>query len=177
LDTTDALLVKRWKSGDAAAVTQICERYTGTLYAVAYAVLGDSSLAEDAVQEAYTRATANFGALDRVERLGPWLVSVARHAALDVARKRRREEPFGSRDATVLRTPHADAVRTELREQLRQAIGRLPEDQREVFALKYIAGLRYAEIAHAVGTTPEAVSQKLWRIRQRLQEELKEFRP
>jgi RNA polymerase sigma-70 factor (ECF subfamily) len=177
LEPVDALLMKRWQAGDATAAAQACERYGSTLYAVAYAVLGDGALAEDAVQETFARAAANPRSVIGVERLGPWLAGITRHAAIDMARKRRREEPLGERETAARHTPYGEATRHELRDHLQQAVDRLPADQREIFALKYIAGLRYADIARVVGTTPEAVSQKLWRIRQKLQEELKEFRP
>jgi len=53
----------------------------------------------------------------------------------------------------------------------------LPEDQRDIIAMKYVAGMSYAAIAGVLGITPDAVSQKLWRVRQKLQNELLEFRP
>jgi len=177
LEPTEALLMKRWQKGDATAAAAVVERYTGALGATAYSVLGDASLAQDAVQEAFTRAAARVGGLNGVDRLGPWLLGIVRHAALDLARKRRREVPIGDRDGEARGTPETDAARSELRDRLQRAIDALPADQREVFAMKYVAGLRYADIALAIGTTPEAVSQKLWRIRQKLQEELREFRP
>ncbi|MEK7795061.1 MAG: sigma-70 family RNA polymerase sigma factor, partial [Candidatus Hydrogenedentota bacterium] len=74
-------------------------------------------------------------------------------------------------------TPESDAIRAELRERLRVAVARLEPDQREVFLLKYQAGLGYADIARSLSTTPEAISQKLWRIRKKLQLELREFKP
>jgi RNA polymerase sigma factor (sigma-70 family) len=56
-------------------------------------------------------------------------------------------------------------------------VAALPDDQRDIFAMKYVAGMSYAQVAQAAGITPEAVSQKLWRIRQKLQRELQEFKP
>lgn len=177
MEPVDALLKKRWQRGDAGAATEVVERYSGALGATAYAVLHDASLAQDVVQEAFERASARRADLNGVDRLGPWLLGIARHVALDIARKRRKEVSLEDRDGCARGRPDAEASRSELREHLQRSLDALPTDQREIFAMKYMAGLRYADIARATGSTPEAVSQKLWRIRQRLQEDLKEFRP
>lgn len=177
MEPTDALLMQRWRAGDTAAAATVVDRYAGALGAAAYAVLGDAALAQDAVQETFMRASARLPDSNGVDRLGPWLLGIVRHVALDVVRKRRREVPMADHDGPAGGTTDGDAAKAELRECLQRALEALPADQREVFAMKYVSGLRYAEIARATGTTPEAVSQKLWRIRQKLQHELKEFRP
>ena len=68
-------------------------------------------------------------------------------------------------------------MRNEAANALRDALAALPEDQRDIIAMKYVAGMSYADIARVLGISPEAVSQKLWRVRQKLQSELLEFRP
>jgi len=68
-------------------------------------------------------------------------------------------------------------MRNEAAGALREAMAALPEDQRDIIAMKYVAGMSYAAIAGVLGITPDAVSQKLWRVRQKLQNELLEFRP
>lgn len=177
MEPNDANLVSRWRQGDPLAVSEVMDRYADALGAVAYSVLGDRVLAQDAVQEVFARATARLDTLNGVIRLGPWLLGIVRHAALDFRRKRKREVPLDGHEPQAPATPAADAARAELRERLREAIDRLPEDQRDIFVLKYMAGMSYAEIGRTVGITPEAVGQKLWRIRQKLQADLEEFRP
>jgi RNA polymerase sigma-70 factor (ECF subfamily) len=176
---TDGALARLWQGGDARAAARLVDRYTDALGAVAYTILGNAGLAEEAVQEAFSRAAREIGRLAEPGKIGPWLVSIVRHAALDTIRKRghRREDPLDSHDARDTRDPAALAQRGELAEQIRRAVAALPDHQRDIFAMKYVAGMSYAQVAQAAGITPEAVSQKLWRIRQKLQRELQEFKP
>ncbi|MFO7974386.1 MAG: sigma-70 family RNA polymerase sigma factor [Candidatus Hydrogenedentota bacterium] len=174
---SDASLVRRWRRGDGKAAAVVVDRYTDALGAVAYGVTRNRGLAEEAVQETFARATRILGKLKKPARLGPWLVSIVRHVAVDMTRRRNRETPLGDRDMAALSNPGHEAMRSEAATILGEALAALPEDQRDIIAMKYVAGMSYAAIAEALGITPEAVSQKLWRVRQKLQKELLEFRP
>lgn len=173
----DAALARQWRAGNREAATVAVKRFSKALGAVAYAALGDHALAEDVVQETFARAQRAIRTLKEDGKLAGFLTGIARNIAMDTLRKRGRERPLEFDGPAAPGTPEADAVRAELRERLRVAVARLESDQRELFLLKYQAGLGYAEIARTLNTTPEAVSQKLWRIRKKLQQELKEFKP
>lgn len=183
MNEDDAVLARRWQEGDGQAAARTAARYADALGAIAYGILGDASLCEDVVQESFARASRRIHSLKNPERLGGFLVGIARHVALDMARKRKRETVGAAEQQAVGEqhaapgTPRQDAVRAELRDRLRQAVSGLPEDQRDLFLMKYMSGLRYSEIANTLGMTQDAVGQKLWRIRQKLQRELKDFRP
>ena len=176
MEPTDANLARRWQRGDGTAAATVVTRYTDALGAVAFAVLGDFSLAEEAVQETYARAAKRIDQLKKPERLGAWLMGIARHVALDALRQRKREVPLTANAYRARGHPALHAARTELAERLYTAIAGLPENQRDLFAMKYVAGMSYAEIGRVLDMTPEAVGQKLWRIRKKLQDKLKEFR-
>ena len=147
---------------------------------------GDASLCDDVVQETYARAVKGLHRIEQDGKLGGYLVGIARNVAVDVARRRGRESAYaaGERGNGEYRggggagsSPSEDAARGELRRRLESAVAALPEDQREIFLMKYVAGMRHGEIARALGTSSVAVSQKLWRVRRKLQRELQEFRP
>ncbi len=174
---SDASLVRRWLSGDGNAAAAVVERYSDALGAIAYGVVRNRVLAEDAVQETFTRAARTLGQLNNPARLGPWLAGIVRHVAVDTVRRRTRETPIGEHDIASAGNPGHEAMRNEAAGALRDAMAALPEDQRDIIAMKYVAGLSYAAIARVLGMTPDAVGQKLWRVRQKLQNELLEFRP
>lgn len=177
LDRSDAILVRRWQHGDSRAAACLVDKYAAALGAVAYGILSDASLAEDVVQETFARATKQLHTLDGVEKLGGWLMTIARNVAVDMHRKRRREAPYMD-DVRIAKTqPAQEAARAELREGLRKAVSSLPEDQRDLYAMKYVAGLSYQEMGDALGMTSGAVGQKLCRIRQKLRRKLEDFRP
>lgn len=172
----DAHLVQRWRSGDDAAATAIVDRYANAMGAVAYAVLEDYALAEDAVQDAFVRASNGLSGLKRPERVGSWLIAIARNLALDVARRRDREVALEDFDVADHASPARVASNNEVGRHIREAIDDLPSDQREIFMMKYIAGMRYHEIAEVLGISRDAVAQKLFRVRQKLQHQLEAFR-
>ena len=178
MDKPDTLLARRWQLGDVSSAAALVERYTDVLGAVAYGIVGDFTLAEDVVQETFARAARRIRTLRDPARLGAWLVGIARHVAHDVLRKRVRETPWnGQEPRSNQGGPGREAERSELRSLLHKAIADLPEDQRDVFSMKYMAGMSYRDIAHALGMTSDAVSQKLWRVRQKLQSKLEGVRP
>ncbi|MFA6240551.1 MAG: sigma-70 family RNA polymerase sigma factor [Candidatus Hydrogenedentales bacterium] len=176
---SDGVLARRWQLGSRDAAATIAERYADALGAVAFGVVGDVALAKEVVQEAFVRATRQIRTLNEPDKLGAWLVAIARHAALDTLRRRtlRRETPLDGIDPPGNGNPALDAERGELADRLQTVVAALPEDQRDIFAMKYVAGMPYAAIAHALGISADAVGQKLWRIRQKLQRELQEFKP
>ncbi len=67
------------------------ERYYAMMVWVAYSVLPDCGLAEDAAQQAFATAYGKIRNLRQPDQFGPWLTTICRNAAQDVARARRRD--------------------------------------------------------------------------------------
>lgn len=177
MNLTDEQLARRWRSGDAEAGAALVRRYAQAAGSAAFAVLGDMGLAEDIVQTVYEKANARIQSLRDTRAAGAWLVSIARRSAIDVLRRRGREAPIGDFNVADPRRPDADAAHNEAGDAIRLAVAQLNDDQRELFMMKYVGGMRHEAIATAMGTTPDAVGQRLARIRKRLRCELEAFRP
>ncbi len=175
MEPSDTELARRWKRGDRDAAAMAMARHADALGAIAYGILGDAALAEDVVQETYVRAASGIRRLKDGTRLGGYLMGIARNTAHHAAKKRRRERPLEPGAYRVPGDPGAAAQRGELRAHLRAAVEQLPCDQREIFLLKYVGGLSYRKIGRSLGMSETAVSQKLWRVRQKLQETLREI--
>ncbi len=97
------------------------------------------------------------------EPLMPWIYAIARHTSLDAHRKRKRLE---SREVLVSSVPEHGAETgrdTPGIEGLEQAIGALPESQREVLVMLKVAGMSLEEVARATSSTVGAVKQKAHR--------------
>ena len=176
MDASDSQLVKQWQAGDRGAFAEAARRYTRAMGAVAYAIVGDVHMAEDVVQESFARAARRIDYIQRGDRLGPYLTGITRNVALDAVRKRSRNGRAADTPAIDRRDPSIRAGESELREHLAAALKTLPQDQQEIFALKYISGMRYGQISQALGVSEGAVAQKLLRVRRKLQEALQEFR-
>ncbi len=77
----------RFRDGDAAAVRAVYRDYGRLMHAVAYRILGDRGLAEEATQQAFLKAWRASATLDETRELGPWLAMIAKRTAIDVHRR------------------------------------------------------------------------------------------
>ncbi|MBN1505991.1 MAG: sigma-70 family RNA polymerase sigma factor [Sedimentisphaerales bacterium] len=152
--------------GDSEALAGLYERYYATMVWVAYAVLLDRSLAEDAAQQAFATACAKMHSLRRLDRFGPWLAAICRNAAQDMARARRR-------DAALQRTA---AVQEPVQSgfdgfdrAVKDAVDGLPTMYREVVVLHYYSGMSYQQIESALGISTDVVKGRLARARKQIQ--------
>ena len=177
MNPTDEQLARRWQRGDGHAGALIAERYRQAVGAVAYAILGDASLAEDIMQSTFEKASQRVDTVKETAAIGGWLISMARNMALDVQRKRKRETALINFEASDNGNPGRDAELTELDSAIREAVAKLPQDHRELFMMKYVGGMKHDAIAKALGIRRDAVSQRLLRIRKRLRTQLEAFRP
>jgi RNA polymerase sigma-70 factor (ECF subfamily) len=120
--------------------------------------------AADIAATVFERAWRGFGRLDRRRPALPWVLAIARNAAID---GRRRMQPTVSLDNLGVASepvsaeqPEASYARAESAAGLRASVLRLPEVQRDAIALRYGAGLTAREIAGVIGKS-EAATQKL----------------
>jgi RNA polymerase sigma-70 factor (ECF subfamily) len=88
----DAQLAAQFAAGDPDAVRAVYQTYGRLVYSVAFKVLGDVGLAEDATQQTFVQAWRAAASYDPTRALGPWLASIARRAAIDVYRRTRRHQ-------------------------------------------------------------------------------------
>jgi RNA polymerase sigma-70 factor (ECF subfamily) len=155
--------------GDAEALASLYEQYYALMVWVAYSVLLDRSLAEDAAQQAFATACVKMRTLRRLDRFGPWLTTICRNAAQDMARARRR-------DATIQRAaaseqaaePGSDGFDAAVKE----AVDNLPVMYREVVVLHYYSQMSYIEIEAALGVSVDVVKGRLARARRQIQKHL-----
>ena len=152
--------------GDSEALAGLYERYYATMVWVAYSVLLDRGLAEDAAQQAFATACAKMRSLRQLDRFGPWLATICRNAAADMARARKR-------DATLQKT----AVTEELVQSgadgfdkaVKEAVDGLPPMYREIVALHYYSGMSYRQIESVLNISEDKVKGRLARARRRIQ--------
>lgn len=136
------------------------------VYTIAASYVGASS-AEDVCQDAYLRAFKGLSGLRDPARIKPWLFGITRHAALDHLRRTRRH------DIAVLRWRPAKITDTQALELVWRVLDTLREDYRQILLLRYVEGLRYGEIAEALGMTVGAVGEKLSRVRAGVAEQVR----
>src|SRR5207244_11628260 len=94
-----------------------------------------------------------------------WLFGIARNAALDELRRRRRStELVGDAEDLAGRPPDEEAEVALQRAALRRAMTTLSPRERELVALKFFAGLGYAEVGRVIGTSESNAGHRLHRV-------------
>ena len=157
--------------GDTNALAGLYERYYATMVWVAYSVLLDRSLAEDAAQQAFATACQKIRRLRQPEQFGPWLTTICRHTAQDMARARRRDAALQKRAVSEL---HMASGSNGFDRAVKEAVDRLPTIYREVVILHYYSGMSYKEIESALGVSGDVVKGRLARARRQIQVHLEE---
>ena len=141
------------------------------IYAYAATLLRDRAAAEDVTAAAFERAyrrQKSFDADRGSERA--WLFGIARHAALDELRRRKRHATLVA-DPPDTAAPDATAAVVD-RATIRAGLAKLKVRDREIIALRFHAGLDTAEVANVLGTTPTNAGTLLHRAMTKLREAL-----
>jgi len=150
---TELELVNAARTGDFDCFGELYRRHYAAV--VAYCVLADRHLAEDAAQEAFAIACHELGRLRRADKFASWIRSITRRVSSRMAR---------SNSVTVTSEGIRHAVARDLGQDnsnfVRDAVMELPEKAREVVVLHYFVGLSHKEIAALIKQRPRNKCQE-----------------
>ena len=138
--------------------------HSSDLYRFAYWLSRDRGVAEDLVQETFTRAWANWQDVRDEKAAKGWLLTILHHEFARMFEKKRVE--ISDEDLSDLMVAAETDVLGEL--EMRDALWKLPEGFREPLLLQVLGGFTCAEIAAMVNLTEINVMQRLTRARQAL---------
>lgn len=170
MDPPDAAIVTAAASGDSIAFETLVRQTQGPVWRYVLHLVSDHALAEDISQEVFLRVHRRLHTLQDASRFVPWLLTIARNAAFDAGRYRKRRplELVGERDVW----PAHDTNDPHLGLEVRDALGRLDESLRESVVLVGMIGLTYREAAEAIGVPEGTVKSRTFRARRLLMEML-----
>jgi RNA polymerase sigma-70 factor (ECF subfamily) len=160
-------LNSRFASGQSGAVRELYGVYAGSVFAVAYRVLSDRSLAEEAVQQTFLQAWRAAQQYDPSRDVGPWLHTIARRAAIDLYRRERRHRAEQVTDESVAELPPSLEA-TWAAWEVRRAVDSLPDDERAVLHATHFLGLTHKEAAQQLGLPLGTVKSRSHRAYRRL---------
>lgn len=150
----DLALLDALAAGDQQALADLYDRYGGLAFSVAMRVLGDSGRAEDVVQECFLKLWRSARQFDaRRGSVRTWLITSVRNRSIDFLRGRgaherqEREIPATIEASGSGSDPWHEVSQHIEREVVRDALGRLPAEQRQVVELAYYGGYSQHEIA------------------------------
>lgn len=161
-------LIRRAQSGDRDALAALVDAHHADMLRVSFVVCGDRDVARDAVQSAWLRAATLLGSLRDHTRVRAWLCSVAANEARMAVRRRRPHVPVSALDDHVAEQGMPTAAALDLATTLES----LDIQDRQLLALRYIAGFSSAELADQFAITPAGVRSRLKRLLDRLRKEL-----
>lgn len=166
----DERLLAAARSGDPAAFVDLLRRHDRLLRLVAWQVLGDRDLMDDALQEAAMKAWQSLPGFRGEAGVSTWLARLAYHAAIDLLRRRHGEQPVTADEAAVLLWVHPERGADPSgpvgeQDALRAAFATLPPDQRVTVMLVDHEGYDYETVARVLGVRPGTVASRLNRAR------------
>lgn len=170
----DAGLIVRAQRGDVDAFGALVRRHEAMAVRVA-AVVGGSTGAEDAAQEAFVRAYRSLHRFDTRRPFRPWLARIVANVAKNRVRSDHRRAQLALRAPRPVEAHDAVAEAVDAsarREMVADALARLPERDRLVITYRWFEDLSEREIAEALGVRPGTVKSRLARAMARLRTEL-----
>ncbi len=176
-ECTDEELMGRYAEGDSQAFDLIMKRHERGLYNFILRSVKRQEIAEELLQEVFIRVIRNASNYTRSAKFTTWLYTIARNICIDRARKHNRrkelslDERIGGDEAGAsyvdmlvdesANVSHMTHERRQFLERLQEALATLPEDQREVFLLKEVSGLKFREIAEVVDAPVPTVKSRM----------------
>lgn len=153
-------LIRRAQEFDQEALVWLYELFYPKLYNYAYLQLGDVQQAEDLASEVLLRVLESLkGYRFRGVPLSAWVFRIARNYLIDLNRRRQRRPQVGLHEGIpdTQDSPHAVAERSITHDELRLALTRLTEEQRQVIILKFVEGMDNVSVARVLGRSQGAV--------------------
>jgi RNA polymerase sigma-70 factor, ECF subfamily len=153
-ELADEELMGLVRQGDARAFEVVFDRHGGASFSLAYRMCGRRALAEDVVQEAFLSLWRNSARYDRLRgSVRSWVLTAVHHRAIDTLRRGAVSNRHDIDDEHVARSiaasdcTEAEVIRREEASALRDVLGELPAEQRQVIELAYFGGFTHTEIA------------------------------
>jgi len=180
----EARLISRIAEGDDSAFTLLYQRFSSSLYGMAFRMMNDAKEAEDVLQEGFTYIWRKAASYDAT-RSSPfaWAVMIVRNKAIDRLRVRQRLERLRDKVAKegsfYQEKDESSANEPGLRERgvlVRSALQQIPLEQRQALEFSFFGGLTHEQIAERLatplGTIKARIRRGLLRLRDFLDEDL-----
>lgn len=181
--------IEALKHGDRAEFARMVDEYSLHIYRLALRMLSNPQEAEDVLQETFLKALRALPNFEGRSNLSTWLYRIAVNESLMLIRKRKPEVSLSAPDENSDEDdsgeemeivdwghlPESELLTSESRQNIDQAIEKLPQTLKVVFLLRDVEGLSIEETAAALGISEAAVKTRLLRARLRLRDELSNY--
>jgi len=183
----EEILIERLKRRDEAAFNEVVRLYQGRIYRLTFRMMGDAQEAEDLAQEVFVTVFKSIDGFRGESKLSTWLYRVAtnhcknriKYLGRRARGKKKEFDEVADREgiesasmSTSAQIPRPDQSMQgrQMEAFVREALSRLPSEQRELVVLRDIEGLAYEEIQRVTGLASGTVKSRLHRARLALQQ-------
>jgi RNA polymerase sigma-70 factor (ECF subfamily) len=170
---SDEELLEAIASGDHDALGALYDRFGRVAYGLAFRVLRDQALAEDAVQEAFLAVWRSAEGYRRERaKAATWVLTLVHRRAVDLVRRedRRRGDPLEEAPEACGPTVDEEADLRDRRTAVQAALAQLPPDQRQALELAYYGGYTQSELAERLGIPLGTIKSRMFAGLARLRE-------
>ena len=181
METNDVDLIQRILDGDEDAFTVLVNKYQKWVHTLAWRRIGDFHIAEEITQDIFLKVYKRLATLKHPERFPGWLYVISTRRC--IAWLRKKKLPTKSLDAmstteleefcyTQYKVERGDTTAVECqREIVKRLLQKLPESERTVVTLYYLAEMTSEEISAFLGVSPNTIRSRLYRARNRLKKQ------
>lgn len=159
----ESQIVESARHGDMGSFSKLYEHYYATMVWLAYSVLKDYNLAEDAAQETFACACDELVGLRRPEKFGNWLAAICRNVAYQMAKKKNREVAVNEPPVVLEQSSDHSPEKA-----VRQAIASLPKMYREIVILRYYNRMSYEQMELFLDIPKSKVKGRLFAARRKI---------
>jgi len=186
MDKNEKDLISRSKAGDVEAFEQLISKYEKKVYNIALRAVDNHADASDLAQEVFIRVFKSIGNFKEQASFSTWLYKITTNVCLDEIRRRRKrntvslEEEIRLESSEIKRQyestdlrPDETAEKNELRQMVKEAIGKLSAEHRMAIILRDIHGFSYDEMSKIMCCPEGTVKSRINRARLALKNILK----
>jgi RNA polymerase sigma-70 factor (ECF subfamily) len=176
-EEADEVLLQAYRAGDVRAFERLVARYEKPIWNFLRRFVADAATAEDLLQEVFLRVVKSADEWRGAAKFSTWLYTIARNLTVDQSRRAVHRNAAsldgpahaGSDSTATLhdRLPSPDrraddlASDRETKRRIDEAVAALPAEQREVFLMREVMEMPFAEIATAVGASEPTVKSRM----------------
>jgi RNA polymerase sigma-70 factor, ECF subfamily len=173
MNKTDELRIIQTARQDPKVFGELYKIYVEPVYRYLYSRIGSVPEAEDVTAQTFLAAFESFENFIRDEHFASWLFGIARNKAMDHFRQRKKNSSIDDFENIQAKDdPISSVIQAEQADSLTRLIQILPEEDRELLRLRFLAEMSFPEIAHFLQRNEDAVKKSIYRLLARLQSQL-----
>jgi len=189
---SDEALMAAYQAGNARAFERLLARHERPVWCFLRRFTRDATAAEDLLQEVFLRVVKGAGEWKGDSKFSTWVYAIARNLCVDQARRAvhrkassldaptrpdgETSDTLHDRIAAPQRIADAQVADKQAAGRIDAAIAELPDEQREVFLMREVMDMPFAEIAAVVGASEPTVKSRMRYALGKLREALVDFR-